>query len=348
MELGKKHEYRDMNLNPTIKRQKKEWVMLSALIMASLLSLLLTPWIGLQFIHPIQAYTQQDLNFVLTMIRIPRTLAAFLAGGGLALAGMVYQAIFRNPLADPYTLGVSSGASLGAALCIVLGFGGAVWSLSFVSVGALLGALLAMGLIYLLAWSGEHNSYTLLLAGVIVATVCSGIIMFLHLIGGLQLSFQILRWIMGGVDTVNYSLLIFLAIPIVLYAFVLWIYEPVLDHFLTGDLIAHSRGIHVDRFRLFFVFSTALAVGIIVSVCGPIGFVGILAPHTCRLIMPGIRHRMLGSCSFLFGGTFLVLTDTLARSLVPPAEIPVGIITALVGGPFFLMILFKRKKHGIL
>jgi iron complex transport system permease protein len=148
------------------------------------------------------------LRFIFFSIRIPRVLTALFAGGGLAVSGMICQGIFRNSLADPYTLGVSSGASLGAALCILAGVGGSIFGLSIVAAGAFAGALCSIVVIYTFAWSRESNSSTILLAGVIVATLCSGMLMFVHFIGGLHKSFQIVRWIMGGVDGVSYSLLI--------------------------------------------------------------------------------------------------------------------------------------------
>ena len=117
-----------------------------------------------------------------------------------------------------------------------------------------------------------------------------------------------------------------------------------IDQFLTGDSIAHSRGVNVRASRNLFISITAVAVGGIVAVCGPIGFIGIIAPHACRILMPGSRHRLLGLASFLMGGTLLVAADTLARSIAPPSEIPVGIITALLGGPFFLLLLLRRKN----
>jgi iron complex transport system permease protein len=170
-------------------------------------------------------------------------------------------------------------------------------------------------------------------------------IMFVHFIGGLHKSFQIVRWIMGGVDGVNYSLLIMMCIPLFIFFVVAWFYMPQLDQLLTGDSIAHSRGVDVRFSRNIFIAIVVLAVGGIVAICGPIGFIGILAPHACRMLVPGIRHRLLAFCSFLTGGSFLVLADTLARSIVPPSEIPVGIITALLGGPFFLVVLFRNKKR---
>jgi iron complex transport system permease protein len=315
------------------------------LAILTIVTIAVCPMIGIRWISISSILHNDDLGFIFWTIRLPRTLVALFAGGGLAVAGMIYQAIFRNPLADPFTLGVSSGASLGAALCIVAGVGGAAFGMSMVTLGALAGAVASILVIYTFAWSKESNSSTLLLAGVIVATVCSGFIMFLSFIGGLHQSFQILRWIMGGVDGVSYPLFILMIIPLFAFFVITGTLMPQLDQFLTGDNIAHSRGVNIRASRNLFIIVTALAVGSIVAVCGPIGFIGILAPHACRMVIPGVRHRFLSACSFLLGGSFLVIADTLARSIAPPSEIPVGIITAMLGGPFFLIVLFRKKSR---
>lgn len=324
---------------------KKPVILITLLSIFTFLSITICPMIGIRWISPVSIIHNSDLRFILFSIRIPRTLVALFAGGGLAVAGMIYQAIFRNPLADPYTLGVSSGASLGAALCIVAGIGGSAFGMSMITLGALVGAVGSIMVIYLFAWSKESNSSTILLAGVIVTTVCSGFIMFIHFVGGLHDSFQILRWLMGGVDGVSYSLFFLMSMPLIAFFMITLLFMPQLDQFLTGENIAHSRGVNISASRNLFIFITALAIGSIVSVCGPIGFIGIIAPHACRMLVPGIRHRLLSICSFLLGGSFLVITDTLARSIAPPSEIPVGIITAIIGGPFFLIILYKRKSR---
>jgi len=312
-------------------------------IVVSLAVLVLCPFFGITALSPFAIAGSEQLRHIFWAIRVPRSLAAFVAGGGLAIAGMVYQALFRNPLASPYTLGVSGGASLGAAVCIAFGAGGSVLGFSVVSVGAFVGAVGAVLLVYSFAWSRESNATTLLLAGVVVATVCSGLIMFVHYISPLRHAFQIMRWVMGGVDGTNYRLLLVMSAPVALYLVAAGVLMPQLDQFLTGDSLAHSRGIDVQRSRNLFIVITALAIGAIVSVCGPIGFVGIMAPHACRMVIPGARHRLLGLCAFAAGGAFLTLSDMLSRVIAPPSEIPVGIITALFGGPFFLGILFRRK-----
>lgn len=303
------------------------------------------PMIGISLITPHKLLTDESMRFVFWSIRVPRILVAFFAGGGLAVAGVIYQALFRNPLADPYTLGISSGASLGAALCIIAGVGGSVLGLSIISMGAFAGALGSIVIIYCFAFTRESNSSTLLLAGVIVATICSGFIMFLHTVGGVHKSFQIIQWVIGSVDGASYSLLFCMLVPLAVFFAVAGVLMPQLDQFLAGDSIAHSRGINVKATRIVFISITALAVGGIVAVCGPIGFISIIAPHACRMLIPGVRHRLLSVCSFLLGGTFLIIADTIARSIAPPSEIPVGIVTALLGGPFFLLLLFRRKSR---
>jgi iron complex transport system permease protein len=150
---------------------------------------------------------------------------------------------------------------------------------------------------------------------------------------------------MGGADGVSYSMFFFLVVPLTAFFIIIGLFMPQLDQFLTGDNIAHSRGVNIRVSRNMFIIVTALAVGSIVAVCGPIGFIGVIAPHACRMLVPGIRHRLLSVCSFLLGGSFLVVADTLARSIAPPSEIPVGIITAMLGGPFFLIVLFRKKSR---
>ncbi len=329
-------------------KQTKTVLIVTGLAVIAFVVMVVSPMVGMVFISPQDLIHDENLRFIFFSIRMPRVLVALIAGGGLAVSGMICQGIFRNSLADPYTLGVSSGASLGAALCILAGIGGSVFGLSIVALGAFVGALCSITIIYGFAWSRESNSSTILLAGVVIATVCSGMIMFVHFVGGLHKSFQIVRWIMGGVDGVNYSLLFLMCIPLLIFFIIGWIYMPQLDQLVTGDSIAHSRGVNVRLSRNIFIAIVVLAVGGIVAICGPIGFIGIIAPHACRMLIPGIRHRLLAFCAFLSGGVFLVLADTLARSIVPPSEVPVGIITALLGGPFFLIVLFKNKKRLLL
>ncbi|NLE01472.1 MAG: iron ABC transporter permease [Fibrobacter sp.] len=324
--------------------KKEDCIRILIFMIIGLLVLIFSPFIGIKNFSLADLW-KDEYRFIFFQIRIPRTLASFLGGGGLAIAGMVYQALFRNPLASPYTLGVSGGASLGAALCIFLGAGSNLPGFSLVSAGAFTGGVAAMAIVYMFAWSKESNSTTLLLAGVIITTVCSGFIMFIHQISSLDKAFQIMRWTIGGVDGTDYTSLMVMCGTLIVYIIAIAFFLPHLDLFLTGDDIAHSRGINVARSRQILIVLTAFAVGGIVSTCGPIGFVGIIAPHVCRMIIPGTQHRMLAFTSFITGGVFLTISDVISRIIFPPTEIPVGIITALCGGPFFLLLLIRRKKR---
>ncbi len=318
---------------------------LTIISLVSLSALLVCPFIGIESFSLQEIVSKEEIRFIFFQIRIPRTLAAFFTGGGLAIAGMIFQALFRNPLASPYTLGVSGGASLGAALCIAAGAGSSIMGISIISMGAIGGAILSMVLLYGFILSRESNSNTLVLAGVMVSTVCSGLIMFIHQVSPLQHAFQIMRWTMGGVDGITFQLLIIMLIPLLPFFMVVTISLPQLDQLMTGDDIAYTRGVDIRLSRIILISATTLAVGFMVAICGPIGFVGIIAPHACRIIIPGVRHRMLALCSFLIGASFLTISDTIARIIVPPAEISVGIITAIFGGPFFLIVLFRRKNR---
>lgn len=305
-------------------------------------------------------YTQVD---VLWRFRVPRVAMAFLAGAGLAVSGMVFQAMFRNPLATPFTLGVASGAALGAAVCIHLGEAAApVWiaavylnleqalsllGLPLVSLFAFVGAMTAILLVYgLTNLRGGSSSGTMLLAGVAVSFFFSSLILFLQYVTDPTRSYRILRWVMGGLDSVVDFHDVLSVFPLVAAGCVILLYlTHELNLITTGEELAASRGVEVNRTKKTLFFAASLMVGAVVAVCGPIGFVGLMAPHICRLLI-GPDHRYLMPATLLFGGAFLVLCDTLARTAIAPTELPVGIITALLGGPFFLWLLLGRSAGG--
>lgn len=309
-------------------------------------TLLVTPFFGVQTMNPVEALSDDQLRYIFLSIRIPRTIAGFFAGAGLALSGLVYQALFRNPLASPFTLGVSGGASLGAGSAIAFGLGGSVLGLSLTSLGAFIGALVAMMLVYAFAQMRNGTTTSLLLAGVIIGTLSSSAIMFLHYLSPMRHSFLIMRWLMGGLASVTVSSL-YLMVPLAALAIaVLLLWVPKLDQFMTGEDIAQTRGVNTLASRNILLAATALLIGAIVAVCGPIAFVGIMAPHACRMLLRTSRHGRLAAASLLLGGSFLVISDTIGRVLAAPSELPVGVITSLCGGPFFLFILFRRNYRG--
>jgi len=280
-------------------------------------------------------------------LRFHRTALALVAGGGLALAGLVFQAMFRNPLATPYTLGVASGAAFGAALClqtsIRFGLPALIVGIPTVSVGAFLGASLAMGVVLALSRRRDTSSEQMLLAGVAVNFFFSSLIVLLQYLSAPHDALQILRWTMGGVqDAMRISDWLPLTPIVLLLMLYLMTQSRTMNVFVTGSDRARSLGVNVERFRLILFVATSLVVGIIVSVTGPIGFVGLLIPHVARLLV-GPDHRILVIATALLGAVFLAVCDTMGRWLFDPAVLPVGIITSLLGGPFFLWLLLRRK-----
>lgn len=278
-------------------------------------------------------------------MRLPRSLVAFLTGGIFAICGMVFQAIFRNPLVCPFTLGISGGAAFGATIYIWLGFAFSILGISGISIFAFLGALGSIVLVWSLSKIQYGSSTTkMLLAGVIVSFLFGGLIMFLQFLSGVYESFRISRWLMGSLTVFGYEPL-WEILPVALGGLVVVLYfSRELNLLATGEEIALSRGVDTRKLvKILFVILSVI-IGRIVSICGPIAFIGIIAPHIARFLI-GSDHRTLAPATFLFGGFFLVLSDVLARTVIAPAEIPVGIVTAIVGGPFFLWLL-KMKVNA--
>jgi iron complex transport system permease protein len=284
---------------------------------------------------------------VLWRLRIPRVAMAFLAGTALAASGMAFQAMFRNPLATPFTLGVSSGASLGASLCIHQQWVFIIAGVSSVSMSAFAGAVLSIAVVYLLTArvSRAASTAAMLLAGVAVSFFFSSVILFLQYMSDFTRSFQMLRWVMGGLDNVVSFDDVLGVLPFaVTGCLIVWYLTHELNLLATGEEFAFSRGVEVNRTKLLLFFAVSLMTGAVVAVCGPIGFVGLMAPHICRLLV-GPDHRVLLPATWLLGGVFLVVCDTAARTLMAPTELPVGILTALLGGPFFLWLLLARSRE---
>lgn len=326
-------------------RRTNPRTLLAALALASLAAVLVAPFVGMTEVPwgaLWDAGTFPAEHRLFWVLRLPRVLTAFLAGGALALSGMSFQALFRNALATPYTLGVASGASLGVALCVRLGVSLTLAGASVQSLAAFLGAGGAIAMVYgLTRLRGGCSTATMLLAGVAVSMTFSSLILFLQYVSDFANSFRIVRWLMGGVNAAGYDTVIPVAFCALVGGSVVLAHLRELDLLTVGEEFAASRGVAVNRAKLGVFLAVSLMVGGVVAVCGPIGFVGMMCPHLCRLLTGG-THRSLAPATFLFGGTFLLLCDTAARTAVAPAEIPVGVITALLGGPFFLWLLFRR------
>lgn len=317
-------------------------LMLLLLLLATLASLIILPMIGTIPI-PLQAVLDPTGSWMESalfwQVRIPRVLASFLSGSALAISGLTFQAIFRTPLATPFTLGVSSGASLGAVLYIQMGLSFALLGIPGIAVAAFTGAILTIILVYSLArYHRLASVQTILLAGVAVNFFCSSLILLLQYLSDFTQSFRIVHWLMGGVEGADFQSVLGIFPFVILGSGIIFYLSRDLNLIRTGDDIAISRGVNLKRAYQLFFGVTSLMVGIVVSNWGPIGFIGIIVPYICRLLI-GSDHRFLGPASFLFGGVFLTVCDTVARTLIAPAEIPVGVITALLGGPFFLWLL---------
>jgi iron complex transport system permease protein len=278
-------------------------------------------------------------------VRLPRVTLAFIAGAALATAGMAFQALFRNGLATPYTLGVSAGASLGAAIHVHAGAAGAIAGIPGETFAALAGAALSTTSVYVLARAATgFSSATLLLAGVAVSFLCTSVILAIQYIGDVTTSFRIGRWLLGGLEVVGFSSVWHVLPFVTLGIAALLLISRELDQLVVGEEPAAARGVSVATIKRVIFVAASLMVGGVVATCGPIGFVGLIVPHVGRMTL-GPRHRTLGPFCVLAGGAFLVACDTAARTVVAPIEIPVGIVTALIGGPFFLALLVRHTRH---
>lgn len=272
-------------------------------------------------------------------LRLPRVLTAMAVGAGLALSGTVMQALTRNPLADPYLLGLSSGAAFGAVLFLLAGFG------LFMQLGAFLGSLGALALALLVAGLlGGATPSRAILVGICISAFASAATSFLIFWSATGDSYrEILSWLMGSLagslwsDAATASAMLLLTAPIILFS------ARALDAFAFGDNAAASLGIDVSRLRWTLLGATALLTGIMVTIGGAIGFVGLVVPHAVRLAT-GSRHRILLPHALLVGAIFMLWTDTAARSLFSPRELPVGIITAMIGAPIFLLVLLRYRR----
>jgi len=291
----------------------------------------------------IRGAEMSQADAVIWQLRLPRVLLAALVGASLALAGVLYQALFKNPLADPYILGVSSGAGLGATIAFVAA-GTSFASRAFgVPVGAFLGALLTIALVVRLASrAGRADTTSLLLAGVAISYTLAAVTSFLMVVFRNSMQ-SVVFWMMGGLTSASWQNVWIVSVMFVIGAVVPVLYARELDIMLLGDERAGQLGVNVERFKLLVLASASLVVAAAVSVSGLIGFVGLMTPHMARLVL-GPDHRLLLPASTLAGAIVMVLADLAARTVLAPVEIPVGIVTAVLGGPFFVWLLVRKER----
>jgi iron complex transport system permease protein len=280
-------------------------------------------------------------------IRLPRVAGAAVVGAALATAGVLFQGLLRNPLADPYVLGVSGGAALGGALGFLLSLSFSFLGFSAVASLAFVGALVAMSLVYALARSGGRAPIvTLLLAGFAVSAIMGYMVSFLLILNDrLQLNLpRVYGWLLGGISVSQWSQLSVAVAMVAAACAGGWLMRHSLDALSLGEESAQQLGVAVEQDKRLVILLGSLLTGAAVALGGLIGFVGLFAPHVTRVVV-GPRHGLLLPAAALVGASFLVLADLLARSMLPPTEIPVGILTAFVGGPFFLWLLRRERRE---
>lgn len=325
-----------MGIEPASRRAV--WLAIAASAIVMTITAITMPLLGSSEISLLKAW--QGLSpdrEILLDFRLPRVLVALLAGGALAAAGVICQALLRDALATPYTLGVSSGASLGAVVAIVAHFP-LVWMASLAGAGA------AMFLVIGLASEGRRiSSFTLLLAGVTINSICLALVLFVQSLSTLGQSIAITRWLMGGIDGIPYTQVATLSAAVLIITAILLAQARSWNLMAVGEEWAAARGVETQRLTWIGYLAISALTGLVTAFTGPIGFVGLIVPHALRLWL-GADHRLILPCSFFLGAAFLAVCDTLARIVLAPAEVPVGVITALLGGPFFIWLLRSRRR----
>ena len=317
----------------------------------TVLSILLAPLAGSTSIHLSRVF-DRSIPFadnvdaqVFFVARLPRVLAAVLVGGSFAVAGVVFQAFLRNPLASPDTLGVSSGATLGAVVVISFHIDTAFGGVSAIPVASFAGSAGALAVVYLMSVARRRgtSSTVLLLGGVALSAFLGALNRLVQVVGDYTDVFRSMRWMMGSLDVGSYTDIVVPVVPMAVALGAIATLPRILDLVSLGEPAAESRGVDVKKAERLALVSASLLTGSAVSIGGPVPFVGIIVPHIVRLIV-GADHRLVLPAALLFGGSFLVVCDLVARTAFGPVGMPVGAVTALIGGPFFLWLLFRRFR----
>lgn len=280
---------------------------------------------------------------IIQNIRLPRVLLSFLVGYGLSIVGVAFQGMLKNPMADPFIVGTSSGAALGASIAILLKLNKMFFGVGIVSIFAFIGALLATLIVYNMARiKGKVPVTTLLLAGIATGQFFTAIMSFIMTISTKDVS-TIIFWTMGSFSGRGWNHIQIAIVPVLLGSIIIYIFAKDLNIMLLGEDSAQNMGVETEKVKKIILITSVLITAFLVSVSGIIGFVGLIVPHMVRLLI-GPDHRILIPASGLIGGIFLIVADTLSRTIIAPTELPVGIITALAGCPFFIYLLRKTKR----
>ena len=303
---------------------------------------LVLPWIGAGSISPSRVLRHEAPDYdILLQLRISRTLLALVAGGALSLAGALFQAMLRDALATPYTLGISAGASLGAVAVIAAGWE-AFFGIPVTWIGSLAGAFTVLALVIGGGLKRKQiSAYSLLLTGIAINSVCAAFIIILSSFAGMSRSFSIARWLIGSIDATSYKSLGVLTVVVIITASFILAQARNWNLLAVGERWAASRGARVGSLLTTGYLAGSVLVAGSIALTGPIGFVGLIVPHLVRSrISPD--HRILMPCVFFFGGALLAFCDALGRIVIPPAEIPAGAILAIIGGPYLVWVIRQR------
>ncbi|MFN2480732.1 MAG: FecCD family ABC transporter permease [Pyrinomonadaceae bacterium] len=307
---------------------------------------LLALWAGYQRLDVAALASDERARMVFFQLRLPRVVMAGIVGASLAMVGAALQALFRNPLAEPLTLGVSGGGALGASIAIAFGMGSRLAGLPVVFVAAFLGAGAAVMVVYRLARTGGTVlPGALLLAGVVMNTIAAAGVIIIQYFADYSRALQILRWTIGSLDVVGFELVWRMLLFLVPGWVVLLAMARDLHLLAVDEETAASLGVNVRRSERLVYAAASLIVGVTVAVGGTIGFVGLIVPHAVRLLF-GEDVRLVLPCSFVLGAAFLMLADTIARTVLGAGELPVGAITAIAGGPVFLLLLRRQQRYS--
>lgn len=336
-----------------MKKRQQQWIWPLAMGVMLLFCMLLAAGIGVIPV-PVKVVLQslgqkiglfQDIqiaeyyNVTLWQLRIPRIVMSVLAGAALAICGGVFQSIFRNPVCDPYILGISSGASLGAAIAFILGWDAVLFG---ITLPALITALLTLFMILGIArLKGKHNTNTLLLIGIALNFFISAMITLMIVMNQKEMH-KIYFWTMGSLTHVSWFEIAWLVPTMIICISILFYYSKYLNIMQVGSETAQTLGIDTRKTTYIVLITSSVLISVVVAFCGSIGFIGLIMPHVARLLV-GSNNRRLFTYSLFFGAFFLLIADTLARTIAAPAELPVGSITALAGAPYFIYLVLRKR-----
>ncbi|MDX1926568.1 MAG: iron ABC transporter permease [Pirellulaceae bacterium] len=324
----------------------------SILALAAIISLFvgpigISPWRVAELLLGDSSALTRTEQMILLELRLPRMFTAILVGGSLGIAGVGFQALFRNQLADPYIIGASSGAALGVTLAIVLGWQATLLGLQTSAIAALVGSLSLVAVVMGIgALSSRSGSLSLLLAGVALSSMINSMVSLLMFWNEEKVP-VIFAWIMGSLASNDWNSVTSTSIIAVVGLVVLWSLSRPLDAYLLGDVASQSLGLDLTWFRVLVITGASIATGAAVSSAGIIGFVGLIAPHMARWTV-GPKHFALIPMSACYGALLLIIADAIARTIVAPTELPIGSITAMLGCPFFLALLLFRSRNSLL